>query len=193
MLPPWHQSGLGKVQQIGKLTKSLKVVWTVAVNELSFDILSRQGAVPRLAIWSLVTLRNVVRPCQTKLHIYLFFSQSKFFLVISTIPRTPEFHLNSIFFHDDLKESGARGGRGTNGLSEGQWFDQSDQVSEKSSEQSPEIVVRRNRFQIPSLVFKNLSLQGATNFFSPAATFKIVEKIAWSVFSKMLLFASEPH
>ena len=50
MLPPWHQSGLGKVQQIAKLTKSLKVVWSVAVNELSFDILSRQGAVPRLAI-----------------------------------------------------------------------------------------------------------------------------------------------
>ena len=112
MLPPWHQSGLGKVQQIGKLTKSLKVVWSVAFNELSFDILSRQGAVPRLVIWSLVTLRNVVRPCQTKLHIYLFFSQSKIFLVISTISRTPAFHLNLIFFHDDLKESGARGGGG---------------------------------------------------------------------------------
>ena len=193
MLPPWHQSGLGKVQQIAKLTKSLKVVWSVAVNELSFDILSQHCAVPRLAIWSLVTLRNVVRPCQTKLHIYLFFSQSKFFLVISTISRTPEFHLDSIFFHDDLKESGARGGGGQTDSPKVKDSISPIKFRKKVSDQSPEIVVRRNRFQIPSLVFKNLSLQGATNFFLSRRDFQDRGKKAWSVFSKMLLFASEPH
>ena len=189
MLPPWHQSGLGKVQQIAKLTKSL-----VCCSQ-------------RIVVWYFVTAG-----CRSTFG-HLKFSHSTkcgttlsnkaahlpFFLTVKIFSRNFDDFKNAWvssrfnFFHDDLKESGARGGGGQTDCPKVNDSISPIKFRKKFRISLPKLSSVETVSRFPALFLKTYPCRAQQIFFSPAATFKIVEKIAWSVFSKMLLFASEPH